>query len=55
MPGHPFTTGLFVLVAAGIVGNSFVAYPRQSLVGTAILLVAAAAYAYLPGPQAEPS
>jgi APA family basic amino acid/polyamine antiporter len=55
VPGHPFTTGLFVLVAVGIVGNSFVAYPRQSLVGTAILLAAAAAYAFLPGQQAKPS
>jgi APA family basic amino acid/polyamine antiporter len=43
-PGHPWTTGLFVAVAAGVVLNSLVAYPRQSLAGTAILAAAAAAY-----------
>jgi len=44
MPGHPLSTALFVLVAAGIVGNSFVAYTTQSLIGSAILLVAGLAY-----------
>ena len=53
VPGHPVTTAVFVLVAVGIVGNSFVAYPRQSLVGTAILLAAAAAYAVLPKRRPE--
>lgn len=43
-PGHPVTTGAFVLVAAAVVINSYVAAPRQSLTGTAILLAAAAAY-----------
>jgi basic amino acid/polyamine antiporter, APA family len=40
MPGHPWTTGLFIVVAAGIVLNSFFAYPTQSLVGSAILAAA---------------
>jgi APA family basic amino acid/polyamine antiporter len=44
-PGHPVTTGVFVLVAGGVVLNSFVAYPVQSVIGTAILLAAAGAYA----------
>lgn len=44
MPGHPFTTLLFVLVAAGIVINSFVTYPVQSLTSSAILCVAAAVH-----------
>jgi APA family basic amino acid/polyamine antiporter len=44
-PGHPVTTGAFVLVAAGVVLNSLVAYPVQSAIGTAILIAAAAAYA----------
>ena len=35
---------LFVLVAAGIVLNSFLAYPTQSMIGSAILSIAAAAY-----------
>ena len=44
MPGHPFTTLIFVIVATGIVLNSFVAYPEQSLIGSAILVVAAVVY-----------
>jgi len=43
-PGHPVTTMLFVAVAAGVVLNSFIAYPTQSLIGSAILVVAAAVY-----------
>ena len=41
MPGHPVTTFVFIAVAAGIVVNSFIAYPTQSLVGSGILCVAA--------------
>ena len=44
MPGHPFTTLLFVAVAAGIVVNCFVVYPMQSVKGSGILLLAAASY-----------
>jgi APA family basic amino acid/polyamine antiporter len=44
MPGHPVTTFAFVATAAGIVVNSFFAYTTQSLIGTAILLLAAASY-----------
>jgi APA family basic amino acid/polyamine antiporter len=44
VPGHPVTTSLFVLVAAGVVVNSFVAYPTQSLIGATILGVAAAVF-----------
>jgi len=40
VPGHPITTGVFIAVAAGIVVNSFVVYPTQSLIGSAILLAA---------------
>jgi APA family basic amino acid/polyamine antiporter len=40
MPGHPWTTGIFIAVAVGIVLNSFFAYPTQSLTGSAILGVA---------------
>jgi len=43
-PGHPATTMLFVLVAAGVVANSFRVYPTQSLIGSSILGAAAAAY-----------
>jgi APA family basic amino acid/polyamine antiporter len=40
MPGHPITTLIFVAAAAGIVANSYVAYPVQSAIGTGILLLA---------------
>ena len=40
VPGHPITTAAFIAVAAGIVVNSFVVYPTQSLIGSAILLAA---------------
>ncbi len=44
VPGHPWTTGAFVAVAVGVVINSFVAYPTQSLIGSTILTVAAAVF-----------
>jgi APA family basic amino acid/polyamine antiporter len=44
MPGHPWTTAIFIAVAIGIVVNSFVAYPTQSLIGSSILAVAAVAF-----------
>ena len=44
MPGHPWTTMAFIAVAAGVVVNSFVAYPTQSLIGSGILMAAAVAF-----------
>lgn len=44
VPGHPVTTAVFVLVAAGVVLNSFAAYPTQSLIGSAILGLACVAF-----------
>jgi APA family basic amino acid/polyamine antiporter len=44
VPGHPVTTGLFVAVAFGIVVNSFIATPTQSLIGSMILAAAALAF-----------
>ena len=44
VPGHPWTTGAFIAVAAGVVFNSFVAAPIQSLIGSGILTVAAAVF-----------
>jgi APA family basic amino acid/polyamine antiporter len=43
-PGHPWTTLAFMAVAAGIVVNSFVVYPTQSLIGSSILGAAAIAF-----------
>lgn len=44
VPGHPWTTLAFVVVAGAVVANTFVTYPRQSLTGSAVLAVAAAAF-----------
>jgi hypothetical protein len=44
MPGHPLTTFVFIAVAIGVVVNSFIAYPTQSLIGSAILVLAATGF-----------
>jgi APA family basic amino acid/polyamine antiporter len=51
VPGHPWTTLTFVAIAAGVVANSFVAYPMQSLIGSAILSVAASVFLLRGGPR----
>ena len=45
-PGHPFTTAAFVLTCAAIVTSTWVAYPRNSLIGLAILLTGIPVYWY---------
>ena len=47
MPGHPVTTGVFIGVAAAIVLNSFLVYPTQSLIGSAILASATVVFYFL--------
>jgi basic amino acid/polyamine antiporter, APA family len=37
MPGHPYSTVLFCLACAGIVGNTIYRYPTNTLIGFAIL------------------
>jgi APA family basic amino acid/polyamine antiporter len=54
-PGHPWTTGAFVLVAFGVVINTFIVYPTQSLVGAGVLAIAAAVYALLVKPNRRSS
>ncbi|HMD35342.1 MAG TPA: amino acid permease [Vicinamibacterales bacterium] len=44
VPGHPWTTLAFVAVAAGVVVDSFVVYPAQSLIGSTILAAAGIAF-----------
>jgi APA family basic amino acid/polyamine antiporter len=46
VPGHPVTTVAFAAVAGGIVLNSFVVYPTQSLIGSSILVAAAIVFAW---------
>jgi APA family basic amino acid/polyamine antiporter len=45
VPGHPWTTAAFVLVSALVAANGFYTYPRQSLIGLAILAAGVPAYA----------
>ena len=45
-PGHPYTTGLFVLVSAGIVASTIVTYPANSAVALGILLTGIPVYLY---------
>jgi APA family basic amino acid/polyamine antiporter len=45
-PFHPWTTGVFVLACAVIVGFSFWAYPVNSLVGYGIMLLGVPPYLY---------
>jgi APA family basic amino acid/polyamine antiporter len=37
-PGHPVTTALFCLACAGVAGNTIYLYPRNTLIGVAILI-----------------
>jgi APA family basic amino acid/polyamine antiporter len=46
VPGHPFTTGLFVLAAAAIVGSTFYSYPQNSVIGLGILTAGIPVYLY---------
>jgi len=45
-PGHPFTTILFVLSCAGIVGSAIVASPGNSAIAPCIMLAALPVYYY---------
>ncbi|MEO8126238.1 MAG: amino acid permease [Bryobacteraceae bacterium] len=45
-PGHPYTTGLFVLICAGIVGSTVFSYPANSAIGLVILLAGIPVYLY---------
>jgi basic amino acid/polyamine antiporter, APA family len=38
MPGHPWTTAVFCLICALIVGNTIVRYPMNTLIGVGILV-----------------
>ena len=44
VPGHPFTTILFVLSCAGIVGSAIIASPRNSAIALGIMLAALPVY-----------
>lgn len=44
VPGHPFSTALFMLAAFAVVLDTYVKYPQNSLIGLAILLVGIPVY-----------
>ena len=46
VPGHPFTTILFVLSCAGIVGSAIIASPGNSAIALCIMLTALPVYYY---------
>jgi APA family basic amino acid/polyamine antiporter len=48
-PGHPYTTGLFVLAAAGIVTSTVATYPANSAIGLLLLLTGIPVYLYWSG------
>jgi APA family basic amino acid/polyamine antiporter len=45
-PGHPLTTGVFVLVSWLVVINTIYKYPRNSLLGMFVLLLGLPVYAF---------
>lgn len=55
MPGHPVTTLVFIGIAAAVVLNSLVAYPTQSLIGSAILASATVVFFASGRPKGLPS
>jgi len=50
-PGHPFTTGVFVLVSWLVVINTVYKYPKNSLLGMFILLLGLPVYAFWAGKE----
>ena len=46
VPGHPYTTALFVLVSWLVVGDTIYKYPSNTLVGMLILLLGLPVYAF---------
>ena len=46
MPGHPWTTAVFVLACAGIVGSTIITDPANSVRGWVIILAGLPVYRY---------
>jgi len=46
VPGHPYTTGLFVVTCWLVVANTLYKYPANSLLGVGILALGVPVYAY---------
>jgi basic amino acid/polyamine antiporter, APA family len=52
VPAHPISTAVFGVTCAGVVLDTYVKYPQNSLIGLAILLVAIPVYFYAFAPRA---
>jgi APA family basic amino acid/polyamine antiporter len=46
VPGHPFTTAIFILISWVVVANTIYKYPANSLLGMLILLLGLPVYAF---------
>ncbi len=44
IPGHPYSTVLFILVSLGVVVNTYIAFPVDTAIGFAVLLAGAPVY-----------
>jgi APA family basic amino acid/polyamine antiporter len=44
VPGHPLTTALFVAICWWVVANAIFRYPKNSLIGYALLLAGVPVY-----------
>jgi APA family basic amino acid/polyamine antiporter len=44
VPGHPISTAIFMLIAFGVVLDTYIKYPQNSLIGLAILLAGIPVY-----------
>ncbi len=51
VPGHPYTTALFTLIAAAVVADTYIKYPQNSLIGLGLLLLAVPVYYFVLGKQ----
>jgi APA family basic amino acid/polyamine antiporter len=46
VPGHPYTTALFIAAVAGILASEFLIYPRDTLYGVGVFVTGAAAFIF---------
>ncbi len=44
VPGHPWTTIFFIFVSLAVIVNTYIAFPRDTLIGLALLVVGAPIY-----------
>jgi len=47
VPGHPISTAIFLVISVGVVLDTYIKYPQNSLIGLAILLIAIPIYYFV--------